>query len=128
MNYKKKRLTDKQFQINNSQKYDSKVTDNFLKECGLNATTFSKLPTELLQARLAVVELKNFYWHLLTKQQAKTINKFNSKLINKKKCHELNPFLAYPILNLATKIKRQAHQQELQARQKIKELRYNQPS
>ena len=128
MNYKKKRLTDKQFQINNRQKYDSKVTNNFLNERGLNATTFSMLPTELLQARLAVVELKNLYWHLLTKQQAKTVNKFNSKVINKKKCHLLNPSLAYPILNLATKIKRQAHQQKLQARQKIKELRYNQPS
>jgi hypothetical protein len=127
MNYKKKRLTDAQYQINCRQKYDSRVTDNFLKGCGLNATTFSKLPTELLQARLAVLELKNFYWHLLTKQQAKTINKFNSKVINKKKCHLLNPSLAYPILNLATKIKRQAHQQELQAKQKIKELRYNQP-
>ncbi len=120
MNYKKKHLTDKQFQINNRQKYDSKVTDSLLKDCGLSPSNFASMPLVLVQARLAVVELKKFYWHFLTKQQIKAINKFNSKLINKKKCEKLSTTSAYSILNLATKIKRQAHKEELQQRQEIK--------
>ena len=127
MNYKKKRLSDKQYQINCRQKYDTKVTDNLLKNCGLNLNTFVTLPIELVQARLAAVELKKNYLNLLTKEHIKAINKFNSKVINHKKCNQLSPALAYPILNLATKIKRQAHKQELHLRQTIQELRYNQP-
>jgi hypothetical protein len=121
MNYKKKRLTDKQFQINNRQKYDSKVTDSLLKDCGLSPSNFASMPLVLVQARLAVVELKKFHWHLLTKQETKAINKFNSKLINKKKYEQLKTTSAYLILNLATKIKRKAHKEELQQRQEIKQ-------
>ena len=127
MNYKKKRLTDAQFQINNRQKYDSKVTDSLLKAKGLNPQTFSTIPLELAQARIVAVELLKNYFQLLTKQQIKALNKFKCKTADKKKCNQLNPTLAYPILNLATKIKRQAHKKELQARQIIQELRYNQP-
>ncbi|QWD66027.1 hypothetical protein [Polynucleobacter sp. MWH-Aus1W21] len=119
MNYKKKRLTDAQFQINCRQKYDSKITDNLLKEHGLNPQTFSTMPLELTQARIVAVELLKHYSGFLNKEQIKALNKFNSKVINKKKCNQLKPTLAYPILNLATKIKRQAHKQEQQARLKI---------
>ncbi|ANJ00414.1 hypothetical protein A8O14_10215 [Polynucleobacter wuianus] len=127
MNYKKKRLTDAQFKINNDQKYDSKITDNFLRECGLNPQTFTIMAKELVQARLAAVDLLKNYSNLLNKHQTKALNKFKGKTANKKKCNQLSPTLAYPILNLATKIKRQAHKQEVQARQTIQELRYNQP-
>ncbi|MBU3556255.1 hypothetical protein ICN18_01265 [Polynucleobacter sp. Ross1-W9] len=127
MNYKKKRLTDAQFKINNDQKYDSKITDNFLRECGLNPQTFTTMAKELVQARLAAVDLLKNYSNFLNKHQTKALNKFKGKTANKKKCNQLSPTLAYPILNLATKIKRQAHKQELQARQTIQELRYNQP-
>ncbi len=127
MNYKKKRLTDKQFQIKNRQIYDSKVTDNFLKNNGVNPITLTKIPVEVIRARIASYELLNQYKTFLSNDQIKAINKFNSKVNNKKKCHLLTPNLAYPILNLATKIKRKAHQQTVQARQIIKELRYNQP-
>ena len=116
MNYKKKRLTDAQFQINNKQKFDTKATNIFLKENGLSPFTFSTMAKELVQARLAALELLKNHFELLSEQQIKALNKFNSKVINKKKCNQLNPSIAYPILNLATKIKRQAHKQ-----------RYNQP-
>ncbi|WP_216188737.1 hypothetical protein [Polynucleobacter parvulilacunae] len=82
---------------------------------------------ELVQARLAAVDLLKNYSNFLNKHQTKALNKFKGKTANKKKCNQLSPTLAYPILNLATKIKRQAHKQELQARQTIQELRYNQP-
>ena len=127
MNYKKKRLTDAQFKINNDQKYDSKVTDNFLRECGLNPQTFTSMAKELVQARLAALDLLKNYSNHLNKHQTKALNKFKGKTADKKKCNQLSPTLAYPILNLATKIKRQAHKQELQARQTIQKLRYNQP-
>lgn len=127
MKYKKKRLTDAQYQINCRQKYDSKITDNLLKECGLNPQTFATMAIELVQAQLAVVELENQYARFLTHEHTKTINKFTSKVMNKKKCGQLKPTLAYPILNLASKIKRQAHKQAIEARQKIQAQRYNQP-
>ncbi len=127
MNYKKKRLTDAQFQINNRQKYDSKVTDGLLKANGLNPQTFSTMPLELVQARIVAVELLKHYSGFLSKEQIKALNKFKIKTADKKKCNQLSPTLAYPILNLATKLKRQAHKQDLQARQTIQELRYNQP-
>lgn len=127
MNYKKKKLTQKQFEINYRQKYDSKITDNLLRQNGLNPQTFSIMAIEVVQARLVAKELKNNYSNLLTPRQIKLINKFNSKATNEKICNELKPAFAYPILNLATKIKRLAHKQEQNVRGKIQAQRYNQP-
>jgi hypothetical protein len=127
MKYKKKRLTDTQYQIYCRQKYDSKITDNLLKECGLNPQTFATMAIELVQAQFAIVELQKNYSTLLTEKHMEVIEKFNSKLALTKKCDRLKPTLAYPILNLTSKIKRQAHKQEKEARQKIQAQRYNQP-
>jgi hypothetical protein len=118
MNYKNKRLTDAQYSIYCRQKYDSKVTDNLLRQNGLNPSTFTTMAVEVVQAQLVAKELKKNYSFLLTPKQLKLINKFISKATDKKTCSKLKPSFAYPILNLATKIKRQAH--------KI-EPRYNQP-
>lgn len=127
MNYKKKRLTEAQFAIHCRQKYDSKVADNLLRQNGLNPNTFTTMAIEVVQAQLAAKELKKNYANFLTPQQLKLINKFISKATDKKICAQLKPTFAYPILNLATKIKRQAHKKEVLNRKTIQGLRYNQP-
>ena len=127
MNYKKKRLTDAQFQINCRQKYDSKVTDNFLKENGLNPDTFAILAPELIKAQLTIKELEKDYSKFLSQAHIEAINKFNEKLSNSKKRKKAKPALAYQIFNMASKIKRQAHKEEILLRQKVQAIRYNQP-
>ena len=127
MEYKKK-PTFTQIQINSRQKYDSKITDNFLREQGLNPNTFAVIDIKIVQAKRVASELLKSYSKHLTKEQIQTINKFNRKVANKKKCSQLKPAMAYPILNLAVKIKRQAHKNEVLSRQKIHANRYNQPS
>ena len=54
MNYKKKRLTDAQFQINNKQKFDTKATNVFLKENGL---------TEADVISICIPNTYEFYWN-----------------------------------------------------------------
>jgi hypothetical protein len=127
MNYKKKRLTDAQFQINCRQKYDSKVTDNFLKENGLNPDTFAILAPELIKAQLTIKELEKDYSKFLSQAHIEAINKFNEKLSDSKKRRKAKPALAYQIFNMASKIKRQAHKEEILLRQKVQAIRYNQP-
>lgn len=127
MEYKKK-PTFAQIQINSRQKYDSKITDNFLREQGLNPNTFAVMDIKIVQAKRVASELLKSYLKHLTKEQIRVLNKFNRKVANKKKCGQLKPAMAYPILNLAAKIKRQAHKGEVLGRQKIQANRYNQPS
>ena len=127
MNYKKKRLTDAQFQINCRQKYDSQVTDNFLKENGLNPDTFAILSPELIKAQLTINELERDYSKFLSQAHIEAINKFNEKLSDSKKRKKAKPALAYPILNMASKIKRLAYKEEILLRHKVQAIRYNQP-
>ena len=127
MKYKKKRLTPKQFVINNQQKYDTKIADSLLKQNGLNPNTFAKLDLKVAQAKIAAHELEEKYSKYLSDEHIEKIKAFNRKVINSKKCHLLKPNAAYPILNLASKIKRQAYKAELLIRQQIRAQRYNQP-
>lgn len=117
MKYKKKKLTHKQFAINNRQKYDSNITDGLLKKNGLNPNTFAKLDLKVVQAKIAVHELEKKYSKYLTEENIETIKAFNRKVAHPKNGHLLKSNAAYPILNMATKIKRQAYQAELIARQ-----------
>lgn len=128
MKYKKNKLTHKQFAINRQQQYESNITDRLLYQCGLNPNTFAKLDLKIVQAKIAAFELERFYFQYLSEIQIEQIRAFNRKVSNSKKFDWLRPNQAYPILNLATKIKRQAHKKELINRQKIQALRgYNQP-
>lgn len=120
MKYKKKRLTDKQFQINNRQKFDTRVTDSLLIEHGLDIKTFATMPIELVRARIVAVDLLKNYSIFLTEDHIKALKQFNQKVTDKNKLNRINPTLSYPILNLGTKIKRQAHKQHAQTKQKIK--------
>ena len=127
MKYKKKKLTHKQFAINSHQKYDSSITDCLLKQNGLNPNTFAKLDLKVAQAKIAAHELEQKYSKYLTDEHIEKIKAFNLKVSNSNKCHLLRPNAAYPILNLASKIKRQVYKAELLIRQKIQAQRCNQP-
>lgn len=128
MNYKKKkRLTPKQFQINMLEKRDTIIANSLIKQNGLKPDTFTTLDLKVAQAKIAAHDLLQNYSEHLTKEQSKQINDFNKKVANPKIHSRLKPNAAYPILNMATKIKRQAHQKTILTRQTIQALRYNQP-
>jgi hypothetical protein len=123
-----KQLTHKQFDIHQRQQCDSNYTDWLLRHHGLNPNTFAKLDLKVVQAKIAAHELEKKYSKYLTEANIEKIKAFNRKVANPKKGHLLKSNAAYPILNMATKIKRQAYQAELITRQKIQALRrYNQP-
>jgi hypothetical protein len=127
MNYKNRYLTDQQFHICNREKYDSKVTDNFLKEQGINPGTFAQLPIELLQAQMAIAEVERHYPSLVTCECVSAFSRFIQKLENKSRRRKLKPSAAYPIFKLVKKIKQQAYQETLIQRQKIQALRNQLP-
>jgi len=128
MNYKKKRrLTPKQFEINTQQKRDTMIADSLIRQNGLKPKTFTTLDLKVAEAKMTAHNLLQNYSEYLTQQHIKQINDFNRKVNNRNVCGRLKPNIAYPILNMATKIKRQAHKEKILTRQKIQALRYNQP-
>ena len=129
MNYnkKKKRLTPAQFRINCLEKCDSKRADALLKANGLNPRTFSVIHVDLARAQIAIKELYLHFGKYLGSKDIKAIQKFNKRLALEKDLGNQSQRLAYPILNLATKIKRRAHKDQELVKKKIQTARYNQP-
>lgn len=126
-NKKKKRLTPAQFRINCLEKWDSKSTDALLKASGLNPKTFSVIHVDLARAQIAVKELYLHFGRYLGPDELDVIRKFNKRMALEKYPSELSGKMAYPILNLATKIKRRAHKDQELIKKKIQAARYNQP-
>jgi hypothetical protein len=129
MNYnkKKKRLTHAQFLINSFEKFHSKKTDVLLKSNGLDPKTFSVIHVDLARAQIAVSELERNFRIYLNPEDRKAISKFNKKMALRKNSAELRKELAYPILNLLSRMKRLAYKSQLLARKKMQQSRYNQP-
>jgi hypothetical protein len=128
MNKKKPKdiLTPEQFRQQLQSKRDNGLTDWWLKTSGYNPNAFDKVCLEVVQAQQKANELLKAHANLLTPEQLALIEKFNDRLNDKRKRKKLKPSSAYPILNLCTKIYRQAHKNEMQARQSIQALRNNQ--
>ncbi len=122
----KKYLTHEQFAIHRKTLRDTARTDSWLTKNGLNAEAVSTVCSEVLVAKKKLHELLKQHAKLLTAEQQKLVKNFENRLNNTKKCKKLKPSFAYPILNLCTKIYRQAHRNELIARQKIQALRNKQ--
>lgn len=129
MNYnkKKKRLTHAQFRINSLEKFHSKKTDVLLKSNGLDPKTFSVIHVDLARAQIAVSELEHNFREYLNPEDRKAISKFNKKMALSNNPSEIKQALAYPILNLITRIKRIAYKNQKLVREKIQQTRYNQP-
>jgi hypothetical protein len=122
----KKQLTHSQFAINNKTLRDTARTDSWLKQNGLNVDAVATVCGEVLIAQKKAHELLKHHAKLLTPEQLKLLKTFEDRLSNKKKRKKMKPSSAYPILNLCTKIARQAYRNEMLAQQKIQALRQKQ--
>jgi hypothetical protein len=120
---KKHALTPEQFQQQLQSKRDSGLTDWWLKQNGLNPDAIADVCIEVLNAQRVAHTVLYRHKDLLTPKQLQLLKNFNHRLNDKKQRRKLRPSSAYPVLNLCTKINRQAHRIELETRQKIQALR-----
>ena len=101
-------------QIRTRELLDTKLTDAWLEQQGINAKNFSSIHIKLLQAQSQAKLLTENHQHLLTNSQLKLLIDFLGKMKDTASRSRLKPAAALPILNLAGKINRQlfkAHRQ-----------------
>jgi hypothetical protein len=78
----------------------------------MQVSTFNSTPIKLLQAQQQATNLLLNYTALLTKSQTQTLQNFQKRMSHKNTRTKLKPEHAYPVLNIATKIKRIEHKQK----------------
>jgi hypothetical protein len=88
------------------------ITQNWIRANGMQVSTFNSTPIKLLQAQKQAINLLLNYTALLTKSQTQTLQKFQKRMSHKNTRTKLKPEHAYPVLNIATKIKRIEHKQQ----------------
>ena len=87
------------------------ITQNWIRANGMQVSTFNSTPIKLLQAQQQATNLLLNYTALLTKSQTQTLQNFQKRMSHKNTRTKLKPEHAYPVLNIATKIKRIEHKQ-----------------
>ena len=88
------------------------ITQNWIRANGMQVSTFNSTPIKLLQAQQQATNLLRNYIALLTTQQVQTLQNFQKRMSHKNTRTKLKPEHAYPVLNIATKIKRIEHKQK----------------
>ena len=88
------------------------ITQNWIRANGMQVSTFNSTPIKLLQAQQQATNLLLNYTALLTKSQTQTLQNFQKRMSHKNTRTRLKPEHAYPVLNIATKIKRIEHKQQ----------------
>ena len=88
------------------------ITQNWIRANGMQVSTFNSTPIKLLQAQQQATNLLLNYTALLTKSQVQTLQNFQKRMTHKNTRTKLKPEHAYPILNIATKVKRIEHKQQ----------------
>jgi hypothetical protein len=88
------------------------ITQNWIRANGMQVSTFNSTPIKLLQAQQQATNLLLNYTALLTKSQTQTLQNFQKCMSHKNTRTKLKPEHAYPVLNIATKIKRIEHKQQ----------------
>ena len=88
------------------------ITQNWIRANGMQVSTFNSTPIKLLQAQQQATNLLRNYIALLTTQQVQTLQNFQKRMSHKNTRTKLKPEHAYPVLNIATKIKRIEHKQQ----------------
>jgi hypothetical protein len=88
------------------------ITQNWIRANGMQVSTFNSTPIKLLQAQQQATNLLLNYTALLTKSQVQTLQNFQKRMSHKNTRTKLKPEHAYPVLNIATKIKRIEHKQQ----------------
>jgi hypothetical protein len=88
------------------------ITQNWIRANGMQVSTFNSTPIKLLQAQQQATNLLRNYIALLTTQQVQTLQNFQKRMSHKNTRSKLKPEHAYPVLNIATKVKRIEHKQK----------------
>ena len=88
------------------------ITQNWIRANGMHVSTINSTPIKLLQAQQQATNLLLNYTALLTKSQTQTLQNFQKRMSHKNTRTKLKPEHAYPVLNIATKIKRIEHKQQ----------------
>ena len=88
------------------------ITQKWIRANGMQVSTFNSTPIKLLQAQQQATNLLLNYTALLTKSQTQTLQNFQKRMSHKNTRTKLKPEHAYPVLNIATKIKRIEHKQQ----------------
>ena len=88
------------------------ITQNWIRANGMQVSTFNSTPIKLLQAQQQATNLLLNYTALLTKSQVQTLQNFQKRMSHKNTRTKLKPEHAYPVLNIATKVKRIEHKQK----------------
>ena len=98
---------EQQYQIRKQEQQDTQQADTWIKQQGLNTSTFGTTNLQLLQAQQTAHTLLTQHLNLLTNEKIKIIRNFNRKVRNTQLCTKLKPEAAYQVLNIGTKINRQ---------------------
>ena len=109
----KDQLTETQYQILRKQGKDTLTTNEWLISTGIKLNTFSTTNPKLLQAQQQATNLLRNYTALLTNQQIQTLQNFQKRMSHKNTRTKLKPEHAYPVFNIATKVKRIEHKQQV---------------
>ena len=120
---KANQITSKQFQINRIANYQTEITNSWLRNNGINPRNFDTIDSIFIKAQKTAFDLVKNHSNLLTDAQLKKIKLFIQKIQGTSKNKQLKSNFAQSILNMGTKIKRQAYKQQQQARERIQALR-----
>lgn len=106
---KNRKPTQLQRQIESKTQKDTKQSNDWLKENGINSQTFAFTHVKLIQAKQKAHDLLNNYKNLLTPAQEKKLKDFQIKMNTGHIRKKLKPEAAKAIFVISTQIKRKAH-------------------
>lgn len=104
--------TELQYSIQQRQQRETKATNDWLKENGLNADTFATTPVSLLQAQKAAHQALTEHRQHLTDSDVKKLEAFERKMQQAHIRKKLPKHAANPVFQICTKAKRKAHKQQ----------------
>jgi len=113
----KDKLSHKQFQIIRREHIETWATDNWIRNTGLNAETFSTTPVRLLQAQTLAHTLLTQHQNLLSQSQQQALRHFQQLMAQKHTRSKLKPESTHPVFNISSKINRQLFKQHRQLTQ-----------
>ena len=105
------KLTKKELEhhIAKSTAKDNQLSDEWIRENGLNPSYFASTDCQLLKAQQRVDECLKYHEALLTKSEKKSLIRFRQKMNTSHIRKKLTPKAAKTILDVTSRIKRRAH-------------------
>ncbi len=100
---------EQELKITKSAATDSQLSDQWIRENGLNPSYFASTDCQLLKAQQRADECLKYHEALLTKLERKTLTRFRQKMNTGHVRKKLTPKAAKTILDMTSRIKRRAH-------------------